>query len=121
MNIMDIEKLYKKAITSKLLLNDIELYSNSINVSIEDTFNEISLLFALRFNEGSTSYDDADCAMNRIWSLMLDYVIKMDICLLEPCYSIYCAFDAGEYDHQDNADPIEKYTKPTIREILESV
>jgi len=33
--------------------------------------------------------------------------------------AIYEAFDAGECDRGDGQDPIESYTKPEIRRILE--
>ena len=33
--------------------------------------------------------------------------------------AIYEAFDAGECDRGDGQDPIEAYTKPQIRRILE--
>jgi hypothetical protein len=36
---------------------------------------------------------------------------------------IYEAFDAGEYTHQNdrpNEDPVEKYTRPRIKDILET-
>lgn len=117
---MNIEEIYGKAVNGNISFDDFEAFSSASKINIEEAFNKVSLLLAYRFAKGFASYEDADFAMNRIWPLMLGYILKRDICLLEPCYSIYCAFDAGEYDHRDGADAIEKYTKPAIREILKN-
>ncbi|WP_420590211.1 hypothetical protein [Bacterioplanoides sp.] len=117
---MNIEEFVQKAIREDISITDIESYSKSSSTDIESAFNKLSLHFAEKFNEGSISYTDCDFAMNGIWPIMLDYIMEKDIPLLEPCYEIYCAFDAGEYNHGDDADPVEKYTLPAIKEILEN-
>ncbi|ANJ68054.1 hypothetical protein A9404_12325 [Halothiobacillus diazotrophicus] len=115
---MKIEEIFKKSLTENLSYGDFESFSAEEGVSIEDSFNQVSLFIARKFDAGEMSYEDGDNAMNGVWPIMLDFTMKHDIPLVEPCYEIYCAFDAGEYDHRDQCDPVEKYTKPAIKEAL---
>ncbi len=117
---MNIEEILQKSIAENLSLNDFEKFSIEQGVKVEESFNKLSLLIAKKFNDGEMSYEDGDFAMNSVWPIMLDYSMKNDIPLVEPCYEIYCAFDAGEFDHGDGADPVEKYTVPAIRAVLEN-
>ena len=117
---MDIEHLYQESITSKVTIKDFEDYAGESETSVRSAFNKVSLLFAKRYYEGKESYENADNAMNLIWPLMLDYIVKHNEELVEPTYSIYCAFDEGEYDHRDGLDPEKAYTYPAIKEILDN-
>jgi len=115
---MNIEKFGEKSIKEDITLDDFERYSTQSGVEMEESFNGLSLFIAKRFDQGEMSYEDGDFAMNGVWPVMLDYIMANDIPLIEPCYEIYCAFDAGEYDHGDGCDPVEKYTVPAIKEVL---
>lgn len=117
---MNIDEIFKKSITEDLSFIDFENFSTEGGFGIEDSFNQLSLLIAKKFDVGEMSYEDGDYAMNGVWPIMLDYIMKNDVPLIEPCYEIYCAFDAGEYDHGDGADPVEKYTVPAIKAILKN-
>jgi hypothetical protein len=41
--------------------------------------------------------------------------------LPEPAWSIFLAFDAGEYDRGDGTDPVECYTRRLVRQALGEV
>lgn len=116
---MKIEELANKIINDSEVSSDYKECAKVIGISLDEVFNELSIYIARSFLNGIFSYDDADFAMNAVWSAMLGYVMEKDIHVLEPCYSIYCAFDEGEYDHRDGSDPVEKYTKPLLKQILE--
>ncbi|WP_225318932.1 hypothetical protein [Cellvibrio sp. KY-GH-1] len=116
---MKIEELANKIIDDSEMPDDYKACAKAIGIGVEDVFNKLSIYMAFSFLNGVFSYDDADFAMNAVWSAMLNYVMEKDIHLVEPCYSIYIAFDEGEYDHCDGNDPIEKYTKPLLKRILE--
>ena len=103
-----------------LSIKDFESFAHYKRIEIDDSFNELSLLIARKFDDGEMSYEDGDFAMNGIWPIMLDYIIAKDIPLVEPCYEIYCAFDAGEYEHLDGADSGVKYTQAAIKRILKN-
>ena len=117
---MNIEYLAKKIVSDQESPEDYEKCSKALSCDLPALYNEISIYFARSFMSGSLSYEDADFAMNGVWSSMLDYIMKKDAPMVEPCYSIYCAFDEGEYDHRDGCDPVEKYTKPALEKLLQA-
>ena len=80
-------------------------------------YNALALRIAGLFLEESIAFDDADAAINSLNVIWLDDAIKYDF--PEPAYSVYLAFDAGEYS-VDNQDHIELYTKPELRRLLEN-
>ncbi len=115
---MTSEDTYNKAISGDVTLTEIELHAIASGIDVSESFNQVSLLIAQRFMNGDLSYKVADYAMNGVWSVMLNYIRQCAQPLVEPCYSVYCAFDEGEYDHRDGADPVEKYTRPALQSIL---
>ena len=78
-------------------------------------YNTLALRIASLFMEESMSFDDADTAINNLNTIWLDDAIKYDF--PEPAYSVYLAFDAGEYS-VDDKDHIEIYTRPELRRLL---
>jgi hypothetical protein len=51
-----------------------------------------------------------------IFGMMLDGDRPLES--VQPAWSIYLAFDDGEYDHGDGRDPVDSFTRPQIRNIL---
>ena len=118
---MNIEDLYTGAIKNSIDLESIASCAKDENIDVTNIFNKVSLLFAKRFMDGMIGYEDADYAMNCIWSLMINYTMENDLKLIEPTYQVYCAFDAGEYFHKNgDTKPIDNHTKPALREILDN-
>jgi hypothetical protein len=74
-------------------------------------YNALALRIASLFMEKSMSFSDADAAINNLNIIWLDDAIKYDF--PEPAYSVYLAFDAGEYSVNDK-DHIELYTRPEL-------
>ena len=87
---------------------------NSLEVS--SFWNAMSLEIARRYINREVSFTDADDAVNAIYSRMLD--VCEQVPFAEPAYSIFLAFDAGEYDHGDGKDPEVTYTIPELERIL---
>ncbi|MEP5764108.1 MAG: hypothetical protein ABJ308_05925 [Halieaceae bacterium] len=85
----------------------IAAYCRAEGITVDECYNHISLHVAQRFDEGSMSFAEADLAMNTIFGLMINDVCEHNRDLAQPAYAIYEAFDAGEYDHGDGADPVE--------------
>jgi hypothetical protein len=117
---MNIEEIFIKSMTEDFSYSDFETFSAEEGIGIEDSFNKLSLFIARKFDAGEMSYEDGDYAMNGVWSIMIDYIMRKDTLVIKPCYEIYCAFDSGEYDHRDGADLVEKYTKPAIKKVLKN-
>ena len=66
------------------------------------------------------SYEDGDGAMNGIFGMMMDDVgNNYPNPWIEPAWSIYLAFDEGEYDHAGSTDPVETFARPQIRALLD--
>jgi len=78
-------------------------------------YNALALRIAKLFLEDSISFETADAAINHLNTIWLDDAIKTDF--PEPAYSVYLAFDAGEYSIDDN-DPVERYTRPELNRLL---
>lgn len=84
-------------------------------------FNSIMVCLAELFLQGDLEFWDADDIANGVWPLMLKDAIDRDVALPSPGFEIYEAFDAGEWDHGDpGQDPVEKFTRPILKELLES-
>jgi hypothetical protein len=94
-------------------------FCRSENISFDDVCNSIALTIARRFNEAAMTYEDADGVANALSGLMIAHVTReADACLPEPAWTIFLAFDAGEYDRADGTDPVECYARPLIRQAL---
>lgn len=89
------------------------------DLSIAEFLNEFSRTVALDYYLKKRDYEDCDIAMNGIFACLIDFSLSHD--MLEPAYSIFLAFDDGEYRRSKDAvsvDPSEKYTRPQIEIIL---
>lgn len=82
-------------------------------------FNQVAMAVARLFIEGRRDFHYGDAVMNTLFSDMVDLSLHAD--MPEPAFSIYLAFDAGEYRHPgDGQDelPWEKWTRPALERIL---
>ncbi|MCX4217518.1 hypothetical protein MKZ87_07690 [Pseudomonas sp. MCal1] len=108
------------------LVKDPEMDLNGICVRLQldlrDLLNQLALAMARFFSEGAWDFHDCDHVMNILFSDIVDLSMHAD--MPEPAFSIYLAFDAGEYWHRgDTKDecPWEKWTRPDIERILREV
>ena len=95
---------------------DAESFCAAENIELTDLYNRIALIVAKRFDNGTLSYEDGDGVMNAIFGMLIDGEKPMDS--VEPAWSIYLAFDEGEYYHGGSIDPVESFTRPQISNIL---
>ncbi|AXK57459.1 hypothetical protein DWF74_01965 [Pseudomonas protegens] len=82
-------------------------------------FNQVAMAVARLFIEGRRDFHYGDAVMNTLFSDIVDLSLNAD--MPEPAFSIYLAFDAGEYRHPgDGQDelPWEKWTRPALERIL---
>ena len=86
------------------------------DMDLFELYNLLAKRIASLFLQESMSFDDADAAINSLNTIWLDDVEKYGF--PEPAYSVYLAFDAGEFS-VDNKDPVELYTEPELRRILD--
>jgi hypothetical protein len=108
--------IFDCSLKGKVTLDLVKDTASELNCSIDDIFNDVAIEIAIRFQSGKLSYDDADFAINDVWSVMVDSISEgahSDM-LPHPAYSIYDAFDQGEYDHKDGCNSVDKYTRPLL-------
>lgn len=115
-----VDELIQQAVSDGIPRSDAEAACAANGKNLDELYNEISIRIAKQFQAGAMSYHDGDAAMNSVFVRMVDDAARFGdgFSFAEPAYSIYLAFDAGEYDHGDGADPVEKFTKPLIEEIV---
>ena len=118
------EFLLQQALLPQIDRHSAAEYCLEAGIASGEFWNRMALRIAEEFHCGSFSYKEGDHAMNRIWGQMIEDAAKFGdgFELPEPAFSIYEAFDAGEYTRRDDGgeDPVIKYTQPLISEILSS-
>ncbi|MGH9929169.1 MAG: hypothetical protein ACREA9_08070, partial [Pyrinomonadaceae bacterium] len=111
-----LERIIHDAASGRINRADAESFCAAENIELNDLYNRIALIVAERFDSGTLSYEDGDGVMNAIFGMMIDG--EKPIESVQPAWSIYLAFDEGEYDHAGSTDPVESFTRPEIRKIL---
>jgi hypothetical protein len=89
-----------------------------VGTSREEFCDAFSRRIAHEYAADRISFDTADAAMNRLFTFA--YLGDDDFL---PAYSreVFEAFDEGEYRHSEDppgTDPVQKYTRPQILEIV---
>lgn len=111
-----LERIIQQATSGRMNRADAESFCSDEGIELTELCNRIALIAADRFDNGTLSYEDGDGIMNAIFGMMIDGDKPMES--VEPAWSIYLAFDEGGYDHGGTTDPVEVFTKPQIRTIL---
>ncbi len=123
---MSIKALVESAITQEAApsITEILSYCNAEQISHESFFNYFSLELARGFHEQRYTYDDCDAVMNQVFGIMTTApFFGADINTPELAFSIFLAFDSGEYHRPHDlpyGDPVEKYTRPRVAKILKA-
>lgn len=101
------------------------------NISLEKFCNDFALFIAKGFQSYQFDYELCDEILNSLFVFMSDYLLmdheslddfpyKLET-LPEPAFSIFQAFDEGEYFRKNDlphVSPPEKYVRPQVIEIL---
>lgn len=98
-----------------LAMTEFRGWASSVNLSEDELSNEVALHLAKGFLAGELPFAYCDHIVNCIYPLALERDR-----LPEPFWSVFLAFDAGEYFRDDDrsVDPADKYTRPQLIEIL---
>lgn len=99
--------------------HDLNRLYEGMQIDRRALFNQVAMAVARLFIEGQRDFHYGDAVMNTLFSDMVDLSLNAD--MPEPAFSIYLAFDAGEYRHPgDGQDerPWEKWTRPALERIL---
>jgi hypothetical protein len=112
----DIESIIRAGVSGRVDHEAFFGFCAAQNLKFDDVCNTIALAIARRFNDCAMTYEDTDGVSN---ALMIARITdEPSACLPEPAWTIYLAFDAGEYTRGDGSDPVERFTRPLIRQAL---
>jgi hypothetical protein len=90
-----------------------------LQIDSRDLLNQLAISVARLFITGARDVHYCDEVMNIVISDIVDLSLHAD--MPQPAFSIYQAFDAGEYWHSGddrNVFPWEKWTRPELDRIL---
>lgn len=94
--------------------DDIRKWCALIGQSRAVLFDRIATWLALGFNNSELSFGFCDAVVNDIFGV----ITSSDEPTPKHFWEIYLAFDAGEYYHNRDEDPVPTYTRPAIAAII---
>jgi hypothetical protein len=115
-----IDDLMHKAADEPFVTADIGAVCAEHGLTLGELCDAISRRIARGYVSGEFPFRFCDGVMNHLYSFML---LNHDMAPPDYSYSVFLAFDEGEYQHRDDPEdssPEELYTKPMIAEILAS-
>ena len=109
-----LQHLADRSDASELTESDVEAYATANDLTTGQVYDALALHLATGYAENTLTYEFCDSAMNFAMGLASYDVPDL-------AWSVYSAFDEGEYFHDNDSrdiDPAEKYTRPWIQKIL---
>lgn len=119
---IELKELSVKAETDGLTLSDLVPICERFGVEPHDVLNELSFWVAEGYLQGSLLYEFCDGVMNGIINAVVEVGMTND--MPQPAFSLYQAFDQGEWIRNSappETDPSEKYTKSIVAEIMRAL
>jgi len=120
--ISDLKSIYKLTLQGTNTLEErvsdinIENWTNNLSISRSDLYNKIALYLANEFHNHQLPFLFCDAVVTDIAGMIFGGREELP----DLFWSVYLAFDAGEYPHGRNRDedPIAVYTRPMIAHII---
>ena len=96
--------------------SDVEEWSGRVGLPRGVLYDALALRLALGFNNNALDFDFCDQVVNELHGV----ITHRNEDRPDLFWSIFLAFDAGEYYHDGNRsiDPVEAYTRPQIAQIV---
>ncbi|WP_426619791.1 hypothetical protein ACP3TY_09320 [Pseudomonas rustica] len=110
---------YVLGIIQKNPNTELSVMCEHLQIDSRDLLNQLAISVARLFITGARDFHYCDEVMNIVISDIVDLSLHAD--MPQPAFSIYQAFDAGEYWHSGddrNVFPWEKWTRPERDRIL---
>ncbi len=105
-----------------LELSDLEQIRLQSGMNSADILNKLALTVAEGYLSHALTYEFCDGVMNGIANAIFEVGVVTD--LPQPAFSLYQAFDQGEWVRSNDppdTDPGEKYTRPVVMQIMSSL
>ncbi|MDY0835527.1 hypothetical protein [Pseudomonas sp. SED1] len=119
---IELKELSVKAEADGLTLSDLVPICERFGVAPHDVLNEMSVVVAEGYIQGSLLYEFCNGVMNGIINTVVEVGMTND--MPQPALLLYQAFDQGEWFRSNDppgTDPSEKYTKPVVEEIMRTL
>ncbi|MBS4081010.1 hypothetical protein [Pseudomonas rustica] len=110
---------YVLGIIQKNPNTELSVMCEHLQIDSRDLLNQLAISVARLFITGARDFHYCDEVMNIVIRDIVDLSLHAD--MPQPAFSIYQAFDAGEYWHSGddrNVFPWEKWTRPELDRIL---
>ncbi|MBJ6985745.1 hypothetical protein [Luteimonas sp. MC1750] len=109
-----IHQLAEKSSVGDLTVDEVQAYASAEFLTTGQVYDALAFHLAMGYAAGALEYHFCDSAMNFVMGLTRYEVPTF-------AWSVYSAFDEGEFYHAGDSqevDPAEKYTRPWIIRIL---
>ena len=109
-----LQQLAEKSDASELTEADVRAYASEQGLTAGQVYDALALHLATGYAQNTLTYEFCDSAINFVMGLTTYNVPDF-------AWSVYSAFDEGEFYHDKDSrdiDPAEKYTRPCIERIL---
>lgn len=110
---------YVLAVIENAPNTELSVMCEQLQIDSRDLLNQLAISVARLFLTGARDFHYCDEVMNIVIGDIVDLSMHTD--MPQPAFSIYQAFDAGEYWHSDDdrdVFPWEKWTRPELERIL---
>ena len=114
------EAIDTEPIPNRVYLN-VEAMCASVGGERAEALNKLALDLARRYSKGTVAYPVADAIINNMFACCSSIIATLPgRTMPEPMFSVFLAFDAGEFSSDGIRDPTpeERFTRPQIAAIL---
>lgn len=123
---LEFEEALSRAKAGRLTVSDIADLCVGFDGSLPDALDTFALQTAREFMIGAIDFDAADTLVNLLFAHCSQLISRRADIEQHPelMFSIYRAFDAGEFVPKSDppgTDPIRKYTRPQLESVLASL
>ncbi|SDT32400.1 hypothetical protein SAMN05216598_5042 [Pseudomonas asplenii] len=118
----ELKALLVEADANGLAPDDLGATCEQFGITPKDVLNELAIAVAEGYLDETFTYGFCDSVMNGIINAVMDLGMTDD--MPQPAFSLYQAFDQGEWIRRGDSpdsDPSEKYTRPAVQEILRTI
>jgi len=116
--VVPLESIVRAALAGEDLGGLLERYQQESGASPAESSDRLMVAIARQFLAHALTYSEADKVANRWWAWMCDPERLASQSIPDLAYSVFGAFDAGEYDHGDGYDPVKFHTIPLLHSAL---
>ena len=115
---VSLDDIIRKAADNPFDTDEVAAVCVEQSITRDDFADLVSRTIASRYHSGELDFGFCDGVMNHLYAFI---TMRGDLPMPDYAYSVFLAFDEGEYYHTGDppgSSPEELYTRPAIAEIL---